>query len=144
MDANSGLYWGMNAVLSLLLSIYSLTLTERCMEALSSIKKQRFGSTLSFFAINLTNSRRKSIKSSEDIVPFRFAAITPPEVVIAVTKDHEFLNQMLLMICSLLLGIQEKSLFVSLEKEDSSMFISISNLLITFHSFIENHCLIQI
>ena len=114
------------------------------MEALSSIKRQRCGSTFSSFDINFTSFQRNSTKWYEVIVLFRFAAIKLPEVVMAVTKDHEFLNHILLMICSFPLGIQLRLFFVSREKEDSSMFISNSNLPITFHNFIENHCLIRI
>ena len=124
--------------------IYSFILSERCMEALSSIKRQRCGSSFSSFWINFTSFQRNSTKWTEVIVFFRFAAITLPEVVMVVTKDYEFLNHILLMICSIPLGIQLRFFFVSREKEVSCMFISNSNLPIIFHNFIDNHCLIRI
>ena len=83
------------------------------------------------------------MKRIDFILPIRFIAITPPVEVMAVTKDHEFLNQMLLIICSFPFGIHEKLFFVSLEKEVSSTFISILKLWITFHNRMENHCLVQ-
>ena len=68
-----------------------------------------------------------------------FATITAPVEVIAVIKEQEFLNQTFLIIWLLPFGIQLKSFFVSLEKEDSSIFIKTLNFSITFHSLIENH-----
>ena len=77
------------------------------------------------------------------IPPTFLAAITPPVEVIAVTKDQEFRNQKLLIICSFLFGIHNKLFLVSLEKEVLSIFTSILKFWITFHKRIDNHCLIQ-
>ena len=122
--------------------IYSLALAERWIEALSSIIRQFCRLVFSSWT-NLSNFVKNSLKSSEVIEQSDFAAKTLPEVVIAVINDHEFLNQMFLIICSFPFGIQEKFFFVSLEKEDSSMFISNSNLSSTFHNFMANHCFIR-
>ena len=124
--------------------MYFLTISARWIEALSSITSQCIGLIFSSSLMNLITSIKKSIKSTELILPTRFAAITLPVVVIAVTKNQEFLNQTLLMICSFPLGIHDRLFFVSLEKEVSSMLINILKFSITFHSLIENHCLINV
>ena len=64
------------------------------------------------------------------------AAMTLPVEIIAVTKEQEFRNVMFFITCSFPFGIQEKLLFVNLEKEDSSILMRASNLSIIFHTFI--------
>ena len=143
MGASSGLYWGIYATFKFSLCIFFLIISERYIEALLSITRQCSGSTPSLSFTNLTNSLKKSIISIEVMLPFCFAAIVLPFEVIPIIKDHEFLKQMFLMICSFPFGIHERLFFVSLEKEVSSMFISNLNLSIDFQIFMENHCLIS-
>ena len=111
MWASSGQYCGMKATFSFSLWMYFLMISARWIEALSSITSQCIGLIFSSSLMNLITSLKKSIKNTELILPTRFAAITLPVVVIAVTKDQEFLNQTLLMICSFPLGIHDRLFF---------------------------------
>ena len=143
MGASSGLYWGIYAPFKFSFCIFFLTISERCIEVLSSITRQCSGSIPSLSFTNLTNSLKKSTIRIEVMLPFWLSAIVLPFEVLTIIKDHEFLKQIFLMICSFPFGIHERLFLISLEKEVSSMFISNLNLSIDFQIFMENHCLIS-
>ena len=143
MGTISGQYWGIKTTLKPMLSIFSLVVFDRCIEALSSITRQLWKPIFSSSSINFASTFKKSTKNSELIDPEDLAAITLPVENIAVTKDHEFLKVMLFIICSLPFGIQEKPFFVNRVNYDSSILIRTSKFSITFDNLMENHCLIN-
>ena len=118
MGAISGLYWGIKTTLKPMLSIFSIVVFDRCIEALSSITRHLWRPIFSSSSINFASTFKKSTNNSELIDPKDIAEITLPVENIAVTKDHEFLKVMLFTIWSLPFGIQEKSFFVNRVKDD--------------------------
>ena len=116
-------------MLSFSFSVYSFTIFERCVEALSIKMSQSLRSKLESESMKLLSSFKNSAKISPFTVPLAAAAKTEPVEVIATIRLIESVNQILLTHHSLPFSSQEWVALVHLENSVSSMFMRILNLL---------------
>ena len=142
IGANSGEYAGKNKTRSPS-SMYSFFICfDLWMAALSKMINTLSSGTLSLF---ITNSFRLLIKPPnilELIVSADHQDKIDPFEVMAEIIDMELENPILLIVSSSPFRIQEYSIFISLENDDSSIFIRSSDVFIAVQSWIQNRDLI--